>query len=196
MRPLVISTFVTLDGVMEAPGGEPSHPHTGWVADRQGPDQVQYKFDEVREAGSLLLGRVTYESFADAWPHYQGAFAERINAMPKQVVSTTLRDPAWHNTTVIGGDVLGRVRELRAQDGGPILVHGSRTLAQTLIAAGLCDELRLMTFPVLLGSGARLFPDTPHQTPLRLTGTRVFEFGVLLHSYVPAAADGSAADGA
>ena len=184
----MVSTFVTLDGVMEAPGGEPGHPHTGWVADLQGPEQVRHKFEEVREAGSLLIGRVTYESFAEAWPTYSGEFADRMNAMPKHVVSTTLRDPAWNNTRVIGRDVLEQVQRLRQQPGGPVVVHGSRTLAQTLIAGGLVDEYRIMTFPVILGSGRRLFPETPHKTALRLVGTRAFGSGVVEHTYHPASA--------
>ena len=183
MGRLVVSTFVTLDGVMEAPGGEPGHPHTGWVVGLQGADQVRHKFDEVREAEALLIGRVTYESFAEAWPTYSGAFADRMNAMPKHVVSTTLRDPAWNNTRVISQDVVGAVRRLKQEPGGPIIVLGSRTLAQTLIAGGLVDEYRIVTFPVILGSGRRLFPETPHKTGLRLVGTRAFELGVVEHTY-------------
>ena len=184
----MVSTFVTLDGVMEAPGGEPGHPHTGWVAELQGPEQVRHKYDEVREAGSLLIGRVTYESFAGAWPTYSGAFADRMNAMPKHVVSTTLRDPAWNNTRVIDRDVVGEVQRLKREAGGPIIVPGSRSLAQTLMIEGLVDEYRIMVFPVLLGSGRRLFPETPHKTALRLAGTRAFEFGVVEHTYHAGAA--------
>ena len=133
LRKLIVSEFVTLDGVMEAPGGEPGHPHTGWVFLFQNEEQIQYKFEEVVEAESLLIGRVTYESFAGAWPNYEGAFADRMNAMPKHVVSTTLESPAWHNTEVITGDVAAAVTLLKAQDGGPILVAGSRTLVHTLM---------------------------------------------------------------
>ena len=184
----MVSTFLTLDGVMEAPGGEPGHPHTGWVVDFQGADLVRHKFDEVREAASLLIGRVTYESFAGAWPTYSGAFADRMIAMPKHVASTTLRDPAWSNTRVIDRDVLGEVHRLKREAGGPIIVLGSRTVAQTLIAEGLVDEYRIVTFPVILGSGRRLFPETPHRTVLRLVGTRAFDSGVVEHTYHPAPA--------
>ena len=160
MRPLIVSEFVTLDGVMEAPGGEPTHPHTGWVFDYQGDEQVQYKLQEVLDAGSLLIGRVTYESFVGAWPDRTGVFADRMNAMPKVVVSSTLTDSAWNNTTVVGGDVVAQVNDLKQQDGGPILVPGSVRLVHTLLDNDLVDELRLMVFPVTIGAGLRLFPDT------------------------------------
>jgi dihydrofolate reductase len=183
VRQLIVSTFVTLDGVREAPGGEPGHPHTGWVAEIQTAEQVAYKFEEVQEAGSLLLGRVTYESFAGAWPNYSGEFADRMNAMPKHVASTTLRAPAWNNTTVIAGDVAGEVRRLKRDDGAPILVVGSGTLVHALMAERLVDEFRVMIFPVVLGSGRRLFPETPDKTVLRLAGTRTFGSGVVEHRY-------------
>ena len=188
MRRLVVSTFLTLDGVMEAPGGEPGHPHTGWVADFQDDEQIAHKFDEVRAASALLLGRVTYESFAGAWPTYSGPFADRMNAMPKHVVSRTLREPAWNNTVVVAGDVATEVLRLKREgDGGPLLVHGSGTLAQALIAGGLVDELRVIIFPVLLGRGRRLFPETAHKTVFRLAGSRAFGSGVVEHRYLAAA---------
>ncbi|GAC1514315.1 MAG: dihydrofolate reductase family protein [Gemmatimonadaceae bacterium] len=188
MRKLIVSTFLTLDGVMEAPGGEPGHPHSGWVIKLMGDDQLQYKLDETLEAESLLIGRVTYESFAGAWPKRSGEFADKMNAMPKHVVSTTLRDPAWNNSRVMTGEVAGEVARLKQQKGGPILVPGSRTLVHTLIAHALVDEYRLMVFPVVLGSGRRLFPDTPHKTVLRLTDSRTFSSGTVVHSYCPASA--------
>ena len=158
MRKLIVSEFVTLNGVMEAPGGEPSHPHSGWVIDHMGPEQEQYKLDEVLEAESLLLGRVTYEGFAEAWPSVEGAFGDKMNRMPKHVASTTLRDPVW-NATVLQGDVPGAVAALKAADGGPVLVAGSCTLVHSLLLAGLVDEQRLMVFPVSIGSGLRVFPE-------------------------------------
>jgi dihydrofolate reductase len=151
-----------------------------------GPEQLQYKLEETREAASLLIGRVTYESFAGAWPERTGEFAEKMNGMPKHVVSTTLRAPAWHNTRVIAGDVPGAVRRLKAQDDGPILVAGSRTLVHALLAHDLVDEWRLMIFPVILGSGRRLFPETPRKTTLRLVDTRAFPSGVVVQTYHPA----------
>lgn len=186
MRKIIVTEFVTLDGVMEAPGGEPGHPHSGWVFDFMAPELLQYKLEEVLEAESLLIGRVTYESFADAWPKREGPIAERMNAMRKHVVSATLRDPQWNNTSVIAGDVVAEVKWLKLRDGGPIQVPGSRMLAQLLIAEGLVDEYRLMIFPVILGSGRRLFPETPHKTVLRLGDSRSFGSGVVVHTYHPA----------
>jgi dihydrofolate reductase len=183
MRTLIVSEFVTLDGVMEAPGGEEGHPHTGWVFDFMSPEQERYKLDEVMEAEALLLGRVTYEGFAGAWPERGGPFADKMNGMPKYVVSTTLEDPKWNNTIVMRD--AKDVRALKEQDGGPILVAGSRTLVHALMEHGLVDEYRLMIFPVVLGSGARLFPETPDKTPLKLADTRVFNSGVVVQSYNP-----------
>ena len=185
MRKLIVSEFVSLDGVMEAPGGEPGHPHTGWTIDYHDPDQMQYKLDEVLEAESLLIGRVTYESFAEAWPPREGEFADKMNDMPKHVVSTTVTDPEWNNTTVIDGDVAGEVGKLKQGEGGPILVAGSRTLVHALMEHGLVDEYRLMIFPVAVGSGARVFPETPDKTSLKLTDTRAFPSGVVVNTYEP-----------
>jgi dihydrofolate reductase len=202
---IIVSEFVTLDGVMEAPGGEPGHPHSGWVNDFMNPELLRYKLDEVLAAESLLIGRVTYESFAAAWPERsnrthraekdenlervaeQGGelseFADKMNAMPKHVLSTTLRDPKWHNSTVIKDDVAAEITRLKKQAGGPILVAGSRTLVHTLMEHNLIDEYRIMIFPVVLGSGRRLFPETPHKTVLHLADTRTFGSGVVVHTY-------------
>lgn len=200
MRKLIVSEFVTLDGVMEAPGGEPGHPHSGWVFDFMGPEQLRYKLDEVLEAESLLIGRVTYESFAEAWPQRSErkpgevaegteddmvVFADKMNGMPKQVVSTTLKDPQWNNTTVIGEDVVAEIKRLKKGNDGPILVLGSRTLVHTLMENDLIDEYRLMVFPVVLGGGRRLFPETPRKTVLRLVGMRDFTTGVVVHTLRP-----------
>jgi dihydrofolate reductase len=185
MRKLVVSEFVTLDGVMEAPGGEPGHPHSGWVFDFIGEEQLQYKLEEVLEAESLLIGRVTYESFAGAWPERSGQFADKMNTMPKHVVSTTLQNPEWHNSTVISNDVVGNITRLKQREGGPILLNGSRTLVHTLMEHDLVDEYRLMIFPVILGSGRRLFPETRTKTMLRLVDSRSFDSGVVVHTYRP-----------
>jgi dihydrofolate reductase len=187
MRNIVVSEFVTLDGVMEAPGGEPGHPHSGWVFDFISDEQVQNKLEEVLEAESLLIGRVTYESFAGAWPERSGQFADKMNAMPKYVVSTTLRNPEWNNTTVISKDVVREIQRLKERDGGPILVAGSRTLVHTLMEHDLVDEYRIMIFPVVLGSGRRLFPETRSKTMLRLVDTKPFSSGVVVHTYHPTA---------
>lgn len=185
MKKIIVSEFVTLDGVMEAPGGEASHPHSGWVFSFMSTEQLQYKLDEVLEAESLLIGRVTYESFANAWPKRSGDFADKMNTMPKYVVSSTLQDPEWSNSKVLRGDFVKEIRQLKAQDGGPILVAGSRTLVHTLMEHDLVDEYRLMIFPVLLGSGRRLFPESQNKTLLRLLDVQTFGSGVLVSTYAP-----------
>ncbi|HZA76087.1 MAG TPA: dihydrofolate reductase family protein [Acidimicrobiales bacterium] len=188
MAKLIVSEFVTLDGVMEAPGGEPTHPHTGWVFDYIGPEQEQYKLNETLEAESLLLGRVTYEGFAAAWPERDGEFADKMNSMPKYVVSSTLSEPlAWNNSSLIKGDVAGEVAKLKQRDGGPILVAGSATLVHSLIENDLVDELRLMAFPVLVGGGKRVFPESRQRKPFRLAGTQTFPSGVSVSTYHPPA---------
>jgi dihydrofolate reductase len=187
MSKLIVTEFVTLDGVMEAPGGEPSHPHTGWVFDFVSPEQERYKLDETLEAESHLLGRVTYESFAGAWPEREGPFADKINSMPKYVVSSTLEEPLeWNNSTLIKGDVAEEVGKLKQSDGGPILVAGSATLVHTLIENDLVDELRLMVFPVMIGGGKRPFPASQQKKPFELTDTQTFDSGVAVHTYQPA----------
>jgi dihydrofolate reductase len=186
MRKLIVTEFVTLDGVMEAPGGEPGHPHSGWVFDFIGDEQMKYKFDEILEADVQLIGRVTYESFAGAWPEREGPFADKINSMPKYVVTTTLDELEWDNCTAIRDDIPGEVAKLKQEDGGPILVAGSRTLVHTLMDHDLVDEYRLMVFPVAVGSGARLFPESPDKLTLELTDTKTFETGVQVNTYRPA----------
>lgn len=187
MSKLIVTEFVTLDGVMEAPGGESTHPHTGWVFDFMSAEQERYKLDETLEADSHLLGRVTYESFAAAWPKREGEFADKINSMPKYVVSSTLEDPLeWNNSTLIRGDLAEEVGKLKEQDGGPILVAGSATLVHSLIENDLVDELRLMVFPVMIGGGKRLFPESRQKKSFKLTDTRAFDSGVAVHTYEPA----------
>ena len=187
MSKLIVTEFVTLDGVMEAPGGEPSHPHSGWVFDFMSPEQEQWKLREALEAGSHLLGRVTYEGFAAAWPQREGEFADHINSMPKYVVSSTLSEPLeWENSTLISGDVADQVGKLKERDEAPILVAGSATLVHSLIESDLVDELRLMVFPVLLGGGKSPFPENGQKKPFRLAGTETFESGVAVNTYEPA----------
>ena len=185
MRKLTVTEFVTLDGVMEAPGGEPGHPHSGWVFEFMGDEQEKFKLQEVLDAEAHLLGGVTYDSFAGAWPQREGPMAEKINAMPKYVV-TSRQELDWNNSTPINGDVVEEVEKLKREDGGEILVAGSRTLVHTLLENDLVDELRLMVFPVALGSGARLFPDSPEKTTLELADTKTFDSGVQVHTYRPA----------
>ena len=187
MSKLIVSEFVSLNGVMEAPGGERTHPHTGWTfASNYGEDHFAYKAEELEEAESLLLGRVTYEGFAAAWPMREGPFADKFNAMPKYVVSSTLTDPEWNNTTVLSGDPIEEVARLREGDGGPILVNGSAQLVHALSVAGLVDEYRAMVHPVLIADGLRMFPDPAEMLKLRLADAKAFESGVALLIYRPA----------
>jgi dihydrofolate reductase len=184
MRQLIVSEFVTLDGVMEAPGGEPTHAHSGWVMDHQCQEQEQYKLREVLDADILLIGRVTYESFAGAWPTYSGEFADKMNSMPKVVVSSTLDGPVWNNTAVMQGSVVEGVTELKATNGGPILVAGSKTLVHALVQYHLVDELRLMVFPVTIGSGLRVFPETTAKISWKPAGSLTFPSGVRVDTYL------------
>lgn len=183
MRKLIVTEFISLDGVMEAPGGEAGYPHSGWVGSFFTDELGAYKYEEQAAADILLLGRTTYESFYGAWPLRDDPMADKINTMTKYVVSTTLGSSEWQNTTVIADDVEYAVGQLKASDGAPILVAGSRVLAQSLLAAGLVDELNLQVFPLLLGSGARLYPETPDKHPLRLVSSRALDNGVVLQTY-------------
>jgi dihydrofolate reductase len=159
MRRLMVSEFITLDGVVEAPGGEPSHPNTGWVFPYHGPDLERYKSREIQEASAMLLGRVTYEGFAEAWPPRKGEIADRLNAMPKYVVSSTLKEPlVWSHSTLLKGELASAINDIKQGEGGPILLHGSATLVRGLLEARLVDDLRLMFFPVLVGGGKSIFP--------------------------------------
>lgn len=180
---LVVTEFLSLDGVMEAPGGEPGYAHTGWVIGSMGPQAMRFKLDEVLEAEAHLLGRVTYQSFAGAWPTRTGEFADKVNSMPKHVVATTLTDLDWENCHLIDRDVPEQVAALKGRDGGPLLVAGSRTLVSTLMAHDLVDEYRLMIFPVVLGSGRRLFPDSPDKHGLRLVGSQICDAEVVVLTY-------------
>lgn len=188
MRKLIVTEFVSLDGVMEAPGGEPGYVHSGWVGDFFSDELGAYKLDEQLATDILLLGRTTYESFYGAWPSREGPFADKINGMPKYVASTTLTALEWGTASLLEGPVADAVAELKQQDGGPILVAGSRTLVASLLEAGLVDELNLQVFPLLLGSGMRLFPETTDKTALELVSSKVLPNGVLLQTYKPAAA--------
>lgn len=184
MSKLIVSEFVTLNGVMEAPGGEPTHPHAGWTfASTYGEDHYAYKQQEIEEAESLLLGRVTYEGFSAAWPERDGPFADKINAMPKFVVSSTLTDPQWENTTVLPGDPIESFATLKESDGGPILVNGSAQLVHALTEAGLVDEFRAMIHPVLIADGLRMFPDPGELQKLRLIESIAYDSGVALLIY-------------
>jgi dihydrofolate reductase len=169
MGKLVVTEFVTLDGVMEDPGGQHGG-RGGWAFKfDQGPEGQTFKFDELMASDAQLLGRVTYEGFAQAWPTMEaGEFGEKMNGMPKFVVSKTLESPEWNNTTVLTGDLTEEVGKLKEQFAGDILVAGSAQLVQGLLANDLVDELHLMVFPILLGAGKRLFADGAETTSLKL----------------------------
>jgi dihydrofolate reductase len=173
MGKLVVTEFVTLDGVMEDPGGQHGG-RGGWAFKfEQGADGQKFKFDELMASDAQLLGRVTYEGFAQAWPTMEaGEFGEKMNSMPKFVVSKSLESPEWNNTTVLKGDVAEEVGKLKEQFGGDILVAGSAKLVQSLLALDLVDELHLMVFPILLGAGKRLFADGVDTTSLNLVETK------------------------
>jgi dihydrofolate reductase len=187
MGKIVVSEFVTIDGVMEDPGGAEGFDRGGWAFKfEQGPDGEKFKFDEAMASEALLLGRVTYEGFAAAWPSMTGEFADKFNTMPKYVVSTTLSEADWSNSTVLPGG-LAAVPNLKEQPGGDILVNGSAQLVQALAEGGLVDEYRLMVFPVVLGSGKRLFGDLGATQALRLVDTKpVGPDGVVILTYRPA----------
>lgn len=174
MGVLAVTEFVSIDGVFEDPGGAENYEHGGWTFEYdRGEDGDRFKLDELTRADAQLLGRVTYEGFAAAWPSREGPFADKLNNDPKYVVSTTMTDTSWHNTTIISGDVVGRIRQLKSDLAGEILVAGSGILVRTLLAADLVDELRLMVFPTILGRGKRLFGDDNDRLKLRLAESRV-----------------------
>jgi dihydrofolate reductase len=184
---IVVTEFVSLDGVMEDPGGAEGFKYGGWSFEvSRGDEGDKFKLDEAFASDALLLGRVTYEGFAEAWPSREGEFADKFNTMPKYVVSSTLDAPTWNNSTVLKGDVAEEVAKLKENVDGDIVVHGSARLAQTLLEHGLVDELRLMVYPVVLGSGKRLFGDTSDNKPLKLVDSKIVGDGVAILVYEPA----------
>jgi len=189
MGKLVVTEFVSLDGIIEDPGGSEGTEQGGWSFRHPAPDSEQFKAEELRDSDVQLLGRVTYEGFAAAWPAMEeatGDFGKKMNAMPKVVVSTTLTEPAWNNTTVVSGSVADEVARLKAQYDGDILVQGSATLVETLNEQNLVDEYRLMVHPVVLGRGKRLFGNGAAGTDLELVDSRKVGPNVLLLIYRPA----------
>ena len=169
---IVVTEFVSIDGVMEAPGGE-DFKYPGWTFEfDRGDDGNQFKVDETMEADALLLGRITYESFAGAWPSRDGEFADKFNTMPKYVVSSTLENPEWNNTTVLKGDAVEEAAKLKEELDGVIQVPGSLRLVQALLESDLVDQLNLMVFPVALGTGRRLFGEMDERKDWKLTESR------------------------
>src|SRR3954471_18077906 len=187
MGRIVVTEFVSLDGVIEDPGGAEDFKHGGWSFEfSRGDEGDRFKLDETMGSEALLLGRRTYEGFADAWPSREGEFADKFNNMPKYVVSSTLKDPEWNNSTVLEGDLAEAVSRVRDQHEGDIVVAGSAQLVQSLLEQDLVDELRLMVFPVVLGAGKRLFAETSDKKPLKLTSSTTVGDGVEILVYEPA----------
>jgi dihydrofolate reductase len=182
---IVVTEFVSLDGVMEDPGGSEHSKHGAWTFKfSRGKEGDKFKLDETNNAEAQLLGRVTYEGFADAWPKRSGdPFSDKFNGMPKYVISKTLKKADWNNSTILSGNVVEEVKKLKQRVKGDILVSGSARLVQTLIANDLVDQLDLMVFPVILGSGKRLFGDTADTKTLRLAEAKSVGDGVLILVY-------------
>ncbi|MFB7993172.1 dihydrofolate reductase family protein [Streptomyces sp. NPDC056002] len=186
MGKIVISENVSLDGVVQDPTGDEGFRRGGWfdrMADRDRVEWTKVEFDEAPATQALLLGRRTYEWFAARWPSRTGAWAERLNALPKYVVSSTLVDPEWNNSTVLDGEVVAAVSKLKEELDGDIVVYASRRLVRTLLEHGLADELRLIVHPVVLGAGERLFGETGPELSLRLVDTRAVGDGLAALTY-------------
>jgi dihydrofolate reductase len=186
MGRIVVTEFVSLDGVMEDPGGAEGTRHGAWTFEfDRGEEGDRFKLEELQEADAQLLGRVTYEGFAAAWPSMEdkAGFAEKMNSMPKHVVSSTLGEASWQNSTILNGDLRDEVERLKQEIDGAILVAGSARLVQGLLALDLVDELRLMVFPVLLGEGKRLFGDLDDKRRLRLADSRTVGDGIAVLTY-------------
>jgi len=195
MGRIVVTEFVSLDGVMEDPGGSENFKHGGWSFEiSRGEEGDKFKLDEAFSSEALLLGRVTYEGFAAAWPSREGEFADKFNSMPKYVVSSTLDEPEWNNSTVLKGNVAEEVGKLKQEQDGDIVVHGSAQLVQTLVENDLVDEFRLMVYPVVLGGGKRLFGETSDKKPLRLVDSKLVGDGVAILIYEPAGEDVRSSD--
>lgn len=188
MRKLVVTEYVTLDGTMEDPGGGETGPYGGWSFQFWTEEAWKFKFDELFAADALLLGRVTYEGFAKAWPVQKDevGFADRMNGLPKYVVSTTLAKAEWNNSHIIRSNVAEAVAGLKQQPGQDILVAGSAKLVQTLAQHDLVDEYRLMVHPILVGGGKRIFGDGLNRKVLKLIEARPFSSGIVILSYQPA----------
>jgi dihydrofolate reductase len=192
MARIVITEFVSLDGVMEDPGGSEGSKLGPWTFQfDRGEEGDRFKVDELNASDAMLLGRVTYQGFAKAWPSRSGdLFSDKMNSMRKYVISSTLpgAEATWNNTEVLRGDLADEVAKLKALPGGDVIVPGSATLAQSLVRAGLVDELHLMLFPIILGTGKRLFGETALPAKLELTSSETLPSGILLLTYRPATA--------
>jgi dihydrofolate reductase len=170
MGRIVVTEYISVDGVVEAPSGPEGFERAGWTDEfSRGPEGEQFKWEETKASDALLFGRVTYELFAPVWPQFEGEFADKFNSMPKYVISSTLENPEWNNTTVLRGDPIEEAMKLKAKHEGDIVVHGSPRLAQALIRADLVDAIHLQVYPIVVGAGKRLFAETVAPTRLRLT---------------------------
>ena len=187
MRKIIVSEFVTLDGVMEDPGGSEKTKHGGWTWPYWNDEIGKFKLDEIFGTGALLLGRVTYQGFAAAWPSIKDeqGFASRMNSLPKYVVSATLEKLEWDNSRLINENVVEEITKLKQQNGQDILIFGSADLIHTLMQHDLIDEYRLLVYPVVLGSGKHLFRNGSDRKVLRLVKTKTFNSGVVLLCYEP-----------
>jgi dihydrofolate reductase len=186
MGRIVVTEYISVDGVVEAPSGTEDFERVGWTDDfSRGPEGDEFKVDETMASDALLLGRGTYDGFAPVWPQVEGEFGDKFNTMPKYVVSSTLENPEWNNTTVLGSDVVEEVKKLKRQYERDIVVHGSPQLAQTLIEHDLVDALHLMVYPVIVGAGKRLFAETTAKKNLRLVETKTFNDGITVLIYQP-----------
>jgi dihydrofolate reductase len=185
MRRIVVTEFISLDGVVEDPGGAEGYKHGGWTFQFNDDEGMKFKLDETLEHDALLLGRVTYEGFAAAWPDMEddAGFADKMNSMKKYVVSSTLTDPTWNNTEVLGPDLKAEVERIKREAPGDILIAGSAQLVQGLLALDLVDELRLMTFPIVLGGGKRLWGEQENAVPLKLASAQPLGSGTVIHVY-------------
>jgi dihydrofolate reductase len=183
---IVVSEFVSLDGVIEDPAGDEGFRRGGWVGEVKGREEAdKVKLGEALGTEALLLGRRSYEFFAARWPSRRGELADRLNSVPKYVVSSTLEDPGWNNSTVVAGDVVNEVQKLKQEHTGEIVVYASFQLVRTLLEHDLVDELRLLIYPVALGAGERLFGGTSDKKPMRLVDTRTVGDGVAFLTYEP-----------
>jgi dihydrofolate reductase len=187
MGRLVVTEYVTLDGVVEAPGGGEDFVHAGWTFRfNRGPEGDAFKLDETRNSDALLFGRVTYEGMAAAWPNMTGEFADLFNGLPKFVVSNTLTDASWNNTEVLRGDLRTDIEALKSRFGGNIVLHGSPSLVQGLLDLDVIDEMRLMLFPIVLGQGKRLFGAAGDPKQFRLAQNASVGDGIAVLTYVRA----------
>jgi dihydrofolate reductase len=184
MGRIVVTEYISVDGVVEAPSGTETFERVGWTdAFNRGPEGEQFKWDETKSSDALLLGRVTYEGFAAVWPHFEGEFADKFNSMPKYVISSTLEKPEWNNTRVLRGDVIEEVTKLKEKYEGDIVVHGSPQLAQALTEHDLVDAIHLQVYPIIVGAGKRLFADTSATKRLSLAEAKTVGDGVHILIY-------------